>query len=106
MTLPEFLGRPEAGEFGFFVEVPADYNKPLPEKYEMAELPPCAYLYFTGMPYEDPNDFPEAIGAVAEAARAYPFEKFGWKQCVKGPSMNLGAEPETGARWAVPVEKL
>lgn len=104
--LPKRLIKPGTNGSGFFVEVPLDYDKPLPEKYEVAEIPPCTYLYFTGMPYEDPEAFPEAIGIVNEAIETYPFEKFGWKRSDNGPCLGMGAEPDTGARMAVPVEKL
>jgi hypothetical protein len=90
----------------FFVEVPIDYDKPLPKGYEIAEIPPCTYLYFNGMPYEDSNDFCEAIGILNEAISNYPFEKFGWKKSENAPYLGMGAEAQTGARTAVPVEKI
>lgn len=39
-----------------------EYDKPIPEGYEIADLPACTYLYFQGMPFDDQNDFPIAIG--------------------------------------------
>lgn len=104
--LPKSLIKPGTNGTGFFVEVPLEYDKPLPEKYEIAEIPPCTYLYFTGMPYEDPDAFPKAIGTVIRAIETYPFERFGWKRSDNGPCMNMGAEMDTGARMTVPVEKL
>ncbi len=90
----------------FFVEVPLDYSKPLINGYEIAELPSCTYLYFNGIPYEDQNDFCIAIEIVNEAINNYPFEKFGWKRSDKAPVLGMGAEVQTGARTAVPVEKI
>lgn len=90
----------------FFVEVPIDCNKPIPDGYEIAEIPPCTYLYFNGMPYDNPNDFPQAIGILNEAIAAYPFEKFGWKRSDNAPLLGMGAEADTGARIAVPVERI
>lgn len=104
--LPEFLIQPGTSGNAFFVEVPLNYNKPLPDGYEVAELPPCAYLYFTGMPFDNPNDFGIAIGILNEAIAAYPFERFGWKKSDNAPYSGYGAESETGARAAVPVEKM
>ena len=103
--LPSRLIRSGAGENAFFVEVPLDYSKPIPEGYEAAELPSCTYLYFTGMPYEDENDFCVAIGIVNEAIEAYPFERYGWKRTDNAPYLGLGAEATTGARAAVSVER-
>jgi len=104
--LPKFLIQPNTNGYAFFVEVPLDYCKPIPDGYEIAELPPCTYLYFNGMPYEDPNDFPIAIGIVNEAIEHYPFERFGWEKSDDGPYLGMGAEAETGARTAVPVRRI
>lgn len=104
--LPKFLIRPGTNGLAFFVEVPLDYCKPVPDGYEIAELPPCTYLYFNGMPFDDPNDFPIAIGILNEAIKNYPFEKFGWEKSDDAPFLGMGAEPETGARSAVPVKKI
>lgn len=83
-----------------------DYSKPIPDGYEVADLPPCTYLYFNGMPYENPNDFPIAIRIVNEAIEKYPFARFGWERSDDGPYLGMGAMEETGARIAVPVKKL
>ena len=104
--LPRFLIQPSTNGQAFFVEVPMDYDKPIPDKYEIAELPPCTYLYFNGMPFEDQNDFPIAIGIVNEAIENYPFERFGWEKSEEAPYLGMGAESETGARSAVPVRRI
>jgi len=104
--LPKDLIKPETSGNAFFVEVPLDYNKPLLDGYEIAELPPCTYLFFNGMPYEDQNDFCIAIGILNEAIENYPFEKFGWRKSDNAPVLGMGAEAETGARTAVPVERI
>lgn len=104
--LPEFLIQPGTSGNAFFVEVSLDYNKPLPAGYEIAELPPCTYLYFNGMPFEDENDFSEAIEIVNEAIKQYPFEQYGWKRAVNAPYLGMGASAKRGARSAVPVEKI
>lgn len=104
--LPQFLIQPGTNGQAFFVEVPLDYSGPVPDSYEVAELPPCTYLYFNGMPFENQEDFPVAIGILNEAIKNYPFERFGWKRSEKEPYLGMGEEPETGARSAVPVEML
>mgnify|MGYP006900624759 FL=1 len=83
-----------------------EYDKPIPEGYEIADLPACTYLYFQGMPFDDQNDFPIAIGIVNEAVESYPYAQYGWKRSDNGPVLGMGAEAETGARTAVPVEKM
>lgn len=67
-------------------------------KIALAELPSCAYLYFNGMPYNDPKDYPIAIGILNEAIENYPFERFGWEISDDAPYLGMGAEEETGAR--------
>lgn len=104
--LPKFLIQPGTSGNGFFVEVPLSYNKPLPAGYEIAELPPCTYLYFNGMPFCDQNDFSIAIEILNEAIEKYPFERYGWRRSENAPSLGMGAEAETGARAAVPVERI
>ncbi|MPM92757.1 hypothetical protein SDC9_139893 [bioreactor metagenome] len=104
--LPKSLVKPGTNGTAFFVEVPIDYDKPILEGYEIAEIPACTYLYFNGMPFDDQNDFCEAIGILNEAIGAYPFEKFGWKQSENAPYLGMGAEAQTGARAAVPVVKI
>lgn len=103
---PQFLIQPGTTGNAFFVEVPLDYNKPLPAGYEIAELPPCTYLYFNGMPFDDQNDFPIAIGILNEAIEKYPFERYGWRKSENAPVLGMGAEAETGARTAIPVERI
>jgi hypothetical protein len=103
--LPKNLIIPGTSGDAFFVEVSLDYDKPLHEGYEIAELPPCTYLYFNGMPFDDQNDFPIAISILNEAIGAYPFERFGWKKSENAPVLGMGAETETGARTYVPVDK-
>lgn len=104
--MPQFLIHPGTTGNAFFVEVPLDYNKPLPAGYEIAELPPCTYLYFNGMPFDDQNDFPIAIGILNEAIEKYPFERYGWRKSENAPVLGMGAEAETGARAAIPVERI
>lgn len=58
------------------------------------------------MPFDDENDFCEAIGILSEAIAAYPFEKFGWRKSDDIPDLGMGAQAKTGARAAIPVEKI
>lgn len=104
--LPKSLIRPGTSGNAFFVEVPLTYDKSIPDGYEIAELPPCTYLYFNGMPFENHKDFGIAIGILNEAIENYPFEQFGWKRSDNAPVLGMGAESEMGARTAVPVEKI
>ena len=106
IELPGFLCVKEKSNIASGVEVPLDYEKPLPEGYAVAELPECVMLYFQSEPYDDPDDFSKYIGQVFRAIDNYDFERYGYVQARNiAPSLNLGADTKTGARVAVPVVK-
>ena len=86
------------------VEVPQDYNKPLPDGYEMLDLQPCTMLYFQGAPFEAAEDFCKAIDVVFEAIETYQPEQYGYRFADQlAPKFNFGASNATGAKMAVPA---
>lgn len=106
IDLPDFLQENGISKIASGVEVPLDYDKPLPEGYKIAELPECTMLYFQSEPYENPDDFGRYIGQVFRAISNYDFERYGYVLAHDiAPSLNLGADTKTGARSAVPVIK-
>ena len=107
INLPDFLHEDGIGKIAAGVEVPIDYEKPLPEGYRVAELPECVMLYFQSEPYANPDDFGKYIAQVFKAIEHYDFERYGYKYATSiAPTLNLGAEPEIGARIAIPVERI
>ena len=107
LDLPEFLHEKGFGSTAAGVEVPYDYDKPLPEGYKVAELSECTMLYFQSEPFENSDDFGAYIGQVFKAKENYSIERYGYKTASDiAPAFNFGAEPETGARIAIPVIKL
>ena len=107
IDLPDFLHENGISKIASGVEVPLDYEKPLPDGYKIAELPECTMLYFQSEPYENPDDFGKYIGQVFKAIENYNFERYGYKYATSiAPTLNLGAEPEIGARIAIPVERI
>ena len=106
LELPDFLHENGISKTASGVEVPLDYEKPLPDGYKIAELPECTMLYFQSEPYENPDDFGKYIGQVFKAIENYDFERYGYVLANNiAPSLNLGAETEIGARIAIPVLK-
>ena len=106
LELPDFLQTEGESKIASGVEVPLDYEKPLPDGYKVAELGECIMLYFQSEPYENPDDFPTVIGQVLKAAEKYDFERYGYKLANQlAPTFNLGADPKIGARIAIPVIK-
>ena len=107
LTLPAHLIKEGTSATACGVEVPFDYNKPLPKGYEMLDLPPCKMLVFQGMPYEDEGDFGEALGIVFEAIENYQPERYGYRYADDvAPRFNFGSSAENGAKMAVPVMSL
>ena len=105
IDLPDFLQENGISKIAAGVEVPIDYEKPLPDGYSVAELPECVMLYFQSEPYDNPDYFGKYIGLVFKAIENYNLERYGYRSATSiAPTLNLGAEPEIGARVAIPVE--
>jgi hypothetical protein len=107
LTLPPNLIKPGTGNTASGVEVPLNYNKPIPAGCDVIELPPCTMLYFQGAPFEDENDFGEAIGLLWELMNAYDPKLYGFEYSPElAPYFNFGAGAKTGAKMARPARKL
>jgi len=107
LTLPKNLVAPGTSDTAAGTEVPADYGKPLPDGYDVVDLPPCTMLLFNGAPYDNEEDFCIAIDIVGEAVENYNPELYGWQFAPElAPHFNYGASETGGARMAVPVKKL
>jgi len=105
LTLPPNLVRPGTSNTAVGVEVPADYAKPIPECYDVIDVPPCAMLYFVGTPYADEDDFCIAIDITGQATQSYDPAPFGWQFAPElAPRFNFGASAATGAKMAMPVK--
>jgi hypothetical protein len=105
LTLPQNLVVAGTSDTAAGVEVPAEYSKPIPDGYDIIDLPPCVMLFFNGAPYEDENDFCIAIGIVSEAVGGYKPELYGWQTAPElAPRFNFGAEEALGARMAIPAK--
>lgn len=76
--LPEKFRTPGTSEYCQGVEMPVDYQGPVPEGFELLDLPPCKYLVFQGEPFDD-EKFEEAIVTVWEAANRFDPRRFGWE---------------------------
>jgi len=63
LWLPKHLILDSTSVYVQGVELPLDYNKAVPEGYELIELPPCKMMIFQGAPYDD-EDFMEEVDDV------------------------------------------
>ena len=105
IELPDNMLKAGFSKIAAGIEVPLDYPYEIPE-YEICELPETLYLYFQSEPYENEDDFAIAINCVDRAIEKYDYSRFGYAIIKdEAPSLNFGAQPENGARIAIPVEK-
>lgn len=107
IELPAFLIESGFSNIAAGIEVPFDYDKPVPEAYKIAELPECTMLYFQSEPYEDEECFCEAIESTYAAVSKYQPHLYGYEFAYDiAPSFNFGAQASTGAKLAIPVKCL
>lgn len=62
MWLPTRLIPEGTSEYVQGVEVPLDYDKPLPQGFELVEMAPCQMMVFQGRPYDDADFEEEVLG--------------------------------------------
>ncbi len=88
------------------VELPLDYDKPVPEGYELAELPPCKMMVFQGPPFED-DDFEEAIGELWEFVKTFDPKLYGYEWAENdAPRFQLAPMGYRGYIEAKPVRAI
>lgn len=111
MDIPAFLTLndamiPEGCALGAVgIEVPEDYTGEVPDGYVLENLPAGHMIYFQSPPYENEDDFAQAIALVFKAYEEYDPAPYGYAFDEKNaPVFNFGAFAEKGARIAVPVK--
>lgn len=106
VELPEKYRIPNTSAIAAGVEVPADYEKVLPEGCDFILLKSTTMLCFQSEPFDKEETFCQAMDIVYHAADVYNPESHGYRYCFDCvPKFNYGAYPETGARLEFPVEK-
>jgi AraC family transcriptional regulator len=106
MWLPENLQKPGTSVYAQGVEVPLDYAGPIPEGYDLINLPACKMMIFQGQPYED-ADFETAIGSLWETMKDYKPEIYGFKWADgDGPRFQLEPQGYRGYIEGRPVRSL
>lgn len=107
LTLPENMIKPGTGNTAAGIEVPVDYDEPVPAGCDMIVLPPCTMLYFQGASFQDEGDFGEAINILLEEMAAYNPAQHGWQYAPElAPYFNFGASAAQGAKMARPARKI
>lgn len=106
MWLPEGMRKPNTSEYVQGVEVPFNYNKPVPDGFELIELPPCKLMVFQGPSYDD-EQFGEAIQAIWAQMERYDPKLYGYVWADDdGPRIQLEPQGYRGYIEARPVREV
>jgi AraC family transcriptional regulator len=87
LWLPEKY-RAGASEYVQGVEVAADYDGPVPEGFDVIDLPAATYLMFQGEPFAE-EDYCEAIDALRAAMERYTPSAIGMRWDDENPRIQL-----------------
>ncbi|MFR1050458.1 MAG: helix-turn-helix domain-containing protein [Lachnospirales bacterium] len=87
LWLPEKY-RAGASEYVQGVEVAADYDGPVPEGFDVIDLPAATYLMFQGEPFAE-EDYCEAIDALRAAMERYAPSAIGMRWDDENPRIQL-----------------
>ncbi len=104
LWLPKELRKPVTNEYVQGVEVEADYAGPVPEGFEIIDLPSATYLLFRGEPFDDEN-YVAAINEIWDAEEKYNPEFIGFEWDDKNPRIQLEPVGKRGYLELVPVKK-
>lgn len=88
LWLPERYKNPGTSTYVQGVEVPADYDGPIPEGFDVITLPAAEYLMFQGEPFAE-EDYCEAITAVQAAMDRYAPSVIGYDWDETNPRVQL-----------------
>ena len=105
LWLPKHLRRPAANEYVQGVEVESDYTGPVPEGFEVIDLPAAKYLLFRGEPFDD-EDYAIAINEIWDAEKKYNPEFIGYTWDDTNPRIQLEPRGKRGYIELVPVKEI
>ena len=78
LWLPKHLQPRGTSVYAQGVEVPAEYSGPVPEGFDLIDLPPCKLMVFQGPPFDEKN-FEEAIFSLWDVMKTYQPELYGYE---------------------------
>jgi AraC family transcriptional regulator len=107
MWLPENLVKPGTSTYVMGVEVAADFSGAIPEGLEIIELDPCKMMVFQGEPYEDDENFGDAIEDLWEVMKRYNPTVYGFEWADEdAPRFQLEPQGYRGYIEARPVRQI
>ena len=106
MWLPDTLRPQGTSKYVQGVEVPLAFSGPVPESFEVMELPTCKLMVFQGPSFQD-DDFEQAILAVEKLIERYEPSQYGFQWADEdGPRIQLEPWGYRGYIEARPVRAL
>lgn len=106
MWLPKHLIKEGTSQYVQGVELPLDYDKNIPEGFELIELPPVKMMVFQGEPYDD-EDFMEEVSSVMQYIDRFKPEVYGYHWAPEtAPRFQLAPMGYRGYIEARPVEGI
>ncbi|MDD5945292.1 MAG: AraC family transcriptional regulator [Clostridia bacterium] len=88
LWLPEEYRKPGTSEYVQGVEVLSGYDGPIPDGFDIIDLPEAEYLMFCGEPFEEEN-FCQAINTVQKQLEEYDPSELGLKWDESNPKIQL-----------------
>ena len=104
LWLPEQFKKPNTSTYVQGVEVPEDYTGPVPEGFDVIELPAADYLMFQGEPFAE-EDYCDAISAVQQAMNGYDPDIIGYCWDDSNPRIQLEPRGNRGYIELLSVKK-
>jgi len=104
LWLPEHLRKPAANEYVQGVEVEADYGGPIPEGFEVIDLPAASYLLFRGEPFAE-DGYQSAITELWNAEEKYDPTFIGYAWDSSNPRIQMEPIGSRGYIELMPVRK-
>jgi AraC family transcriptional regulator len=106
MWLPENLRKPGTSTYAQGVEMPLENAGPVPDGFDLIDLPACKMMIFQGQPYDD-ADFEAAIGSLWETVKNYKPELYGFQWAdADGPRFQLEPQGYRGYIEGRPVRPV
>lgn len=95
LWLPEQYKKPNTSTYVQGVEVPVDFDRVIPEGFDVETLPAADYLMFQGEPFNE-EDYCEAIMAVQASMEKYDPAIIGYRWDESNPRIQLEPRGERG----------